>query len=643
MKPRNILLLEPNYKNKYPPLGLMKLSTYHRMIGDQVSFFKGTKREFFKREKRRFCISQLRKKRPKFRDRFEAKARLYVYLDSGDITALSDFLSLAERSSHRTVASIIEQTESLDFTRLPNWDRIYISSLFTFNWKETVECISWARELAKDENQFFVGGVMATLIPDLLAEETGFGVGSQIKTGLLDSPGLFDRNHLIIDELTPDYSILESIPYRYAFDTGYLSYMTRGCTRTCSFCAVPKIEPTYKPRVFIRDQISHVEKEYEPRRNLTLMDNNVLGSPDLSSIVQEIQDMGFTKDAIFFEQPRFPIVLEYFQSHSNELNREQFRERLHEELRVFNPNRIRKRTAREEYHQLLAESGFASLSNMTSPAIRQYGPRLAELMNTKGVAVPKKRYVDFNQGIDCRYLNEENMQLLGQLPLHPMRIAFDHIGLRKQYENAIRLAVKHGIRRLSNYILYNYMDKPEDLWTRLEINIQLNKQLDVDIYSFPMKFIPLFGNESKDRRFIGKHWSRKKIRAIQCILNVTRGIVMHGEEFFLRAFGKDIDEFSDILLFPESYILNRGYYEEIGKTKQWKEEYENLNEQQRSTALSVIGRCEYSEIDIVMDRAVKSFLQHYKAKYLSKKETENRLKRRRRIDKVKQHLSVAVI
>ena len=38
---RKILLLEPNYKNKYPPMPLMKPATYFRNRGDDVRFFQG--------------------------------------------------------------------------------------------------------------------------------------------------------------------------------------------------------------------------------------------------------------------------------------------------------------------------------------------------------------------------------------------------------------------------------------------------------------------------------------------------------------------------------------------------------------------------------------------------------------------------
>lgn len=46
-KHKKVLLLEPNYSNKYPPIGLMKIATYHRNLGDwDVIFYKGNLNEF---------------------------------------------------------------------------------------------------------------------------------------------------------------------------------------------------------------------------------------------------------------------------------------------------------------------------------------------------------------------------------------------------------------------------------------------------------------------------------------------------------------------------------------------------------------------------------------------------------------------
>jgi len=36
-----ILLVEPDYKNKFPPIGLMKIASYHRRKKDYVEFYKG--------------------------------------------------------------------------------------------------------------------------------------------------------------------------------------------------------------------------------------------------------------------------------------------------------------------------------------------------------------------------------------------------------------------------------------------------------------------------------------------------------------------------------------------------------------------------------------------------------------------------
>lgn len=40
-KMSKVLLVEPGYQNKHPPIGLMKIATFHKQRGDIVEFYKG--------------------------------------------------------------------------------------------------------------------------------------------------------------------------------------------------------------------------------------------------------------------------------------------------------------------------------------------------------------------------------------------------------------------------------------------------------------------------------------------------------------------------------------------------------------------------------------------------------------------------
>lgn len=71
------------------------------------------------------------------------------------------------------------------------------------------------------------------------------------------------------------------------------------------------------------------------------------------------------------------------------------------------------------------------------------------------------------------------MKLLSEIPIQPLRIAFDSMSYKDIYVKAIRLAAKNNIKNLSNYLLYNEKDKPEELYERLEINILLSEQLGI--------------------------------------------------------------------------------------------------------------------------------------------------------------------
>lgn len=97
------------------------------------------------------------------------------------------------------------------------------------------------------------------------------------------------------------------------------------------------------------------------------------------------------------------------------------------------------------------------------------------------------------------------MEQLARLAIHPLRIAFDDIHLKDVYCKAVRTAHRHGIKEISNYILFNYKDKPEDLYGRLWVNIELNEELGIQIFSFPMKYSPI---SETDRTYIGANWCK---------------------------------------------------------------------------------------------------------------------------------------
>ena len=120
------------------------------------------------------------------------------------------------------------------------------------------------------------------------------------------------------------------------------------------------------------------------------------------------------------------------------------------------------------------------------------------------------------------------MELLSQLAINPLRIAFDDIKFEQLYIEKIHLAHKYRIKRLSNYILFNYKDSPDDFYNRLETNIKLNEELGLSIFSFPMKFVPL---DAKDRKYVGPKWTKTQLN--DAAFNFLRELplVVQGDNF----------------------------------------------------------------------------------------------------------------
>lgn len=609
---KNILLIEPKYRNKYPPIGLMKIATYHKMLGDNVKFFKGDLKDLVLNQMTEDCISKLYKidSEPNWRLQ---NSQIRSFIKTRKIDVLNQLILASQEQKYsklienclRSFADIFRKKQ---YEHFPKWDRIYITTLFTFYWKVTVEAIHYAKYLIDDESQIMLGGVLASLLHKELEVETGL----RAHEGLLDKPGILDPNNpkakrLIIDNLPLDYSILDEIDYRYPTGSAYFTFMTKGCTRKCAFCSVPILEPTYKPKIDTIDKFAEINDLYGEQRHLLLMDNNVLASPKFPEIIQEIKDMGFYKGAMYIEPNQLDIAIKNLKAGLNDgAYTKRIHKLLHDSLKRL------KNTNQQYFYDVMDNHSLLRLETTTKENLLLAYEELKDIYEKYRSKIPKQRFVDFNQGTDARYVTDELMKLMSEIPIRPLRIAFDYWGMRKQYESAVRLAAKYNIGELSNYILYNFKDTPEELYKRLEINVLLSEELSMPIYSFPMKYIPLFGEEAKHRDYIGKKWNRKFIRAVQSILNVTKGIVAPGRNFFERAFGKDIESYQELLYMPETYIVYRSFFEEIGITNEWRKVFYSLDEDEKECAFEVILSNDFKNYEQKTNNPkVLELLNHY--------------------------------
>ena len=411
--------------------------------------------------------------------------------------------------------------------------------------------------MVKDLKNLMVGGVLASIQPEEIEKATGI----RPHVGTLHSPGkdIDKDNPYIIDELPLDYSILDEIDYVYPDSGAYYSYSTRGCIRKCAFCAVWRIEPKYQEYIPLQKRIERTRRLYGEQQNLLLMDNNVLASSRLEEIVQDIKACGFTKGAKYIEPNWYTMSIRNLRIGIN--NRAYIR-KTYKLLQELNNQKSLSEATRTQIYALREQHGLLHPETCTREALLATYKDFAHYFDMKGTKNSGRlRYVDFNQGVDARLFSEKIVDMLSEIPIRPLRIAFDNIKTEAEYTKALSMSVQCGMKDFSNYLLYNFTDKPIDLYHRLRINVDLCEQLNVNIYSFPMKYHPISGEHSHDRDYIGQYWNRKYIRAVQAILNATKGKIGRGVSFFEKAFGKNIEEYHRLLEMPETMIIYRYFFE----------------------------------------------------------------------------------
>lgn len=220
----NILLVEPDYRSKFPPLGLLRIASFHRDRGDCVSFVRGK--------------------------------------------------SLSHRLLH--------------------WDRIYVSSLFTYELPKTVECIRFYLPCVHEpSDDIVVGGIGATLLPSYISSQ----VVCRVVEGSLDRPNMLGLDEPPIAGYIPDYELLNNIDYEYLPRDAFFIRISKGCIRKCKFCAVPILEPRFGYLQGISEQLPLLRNRFGDRTNLVVLDNNVLALPTFPQVIDELVHEGYHRGA----------------------------------------------------------------------------------------------------------------------------------------------------------------------------------------------------------------------------------------------------------------------------------------------------------------------------------------------------------
>jgi len=129
--------------------------------------------------------------------------------------------------------------------------------------------------------------------------------------------------------------------------------------------------------------------------------------------------------------------------------------------------------------------------------------------------------VDFNQGLDARFLTEEAALRLKKLKIPIIRLAYDTDGIKIPLKKAVQLLKSIGFRgrRILVYCLYNFDDSPEDFLNRIK------DLLEWDVVAYPMRYEPL--EPRPKNTYISPNWSREQLE----IVAKARRVIGYGGAF----------------------------------------------------------------------------------------------------------------
>jgi len=118
----------------------------------------------------------------------------------------------------------------------------------------------------------------------------------------------------------------------------------------------------------------------------------------------------------------------------------------------------------------------------------------------------KRMNIDFNQGLDARLITYEVAEKISYMRILCVRLSYDYKSLRNHVERAIHMISSYGIRRrrIGVYILFNYLDTPDDLFERVK------DVLNIGAVAVPLRYQPL--DTLEYNAHIGPNWDKERLK-----------------------------------------------------------------------------------------------------------------------------------
>jgi len=178
-------------------------------------------------------------------------------------------------SCHKSRGDTTELVHGIETNISRDPDVIYVTSLWTWAWKPVWEAIGFHSK-SFPNSEIWLGGLYASLMPKHAALS---GVRPD---------HIFRGVFAEAEDLLPDYDLVPEWNKRVG---GSIVFSSRGCIRSCPYCAVPQIEKSLNS---LKRSIKHLL--WPGHRRVILFDNNFLANPGWESILGEIEELDLTVD-----------------------------------------------------------------------------------------------------------------------------------------------------------------------------------------------------------------------------------------------------------------------------------------------------------------------------------------------------------